>query len=223
MTDKIDFGGAPWQAIPRATLRDARLSAKAKGGLVTLLSHDEGWVRSCIGTLRHECNVGRGQAQAIMKELRELGYADLTTEQDSEGKLQSRYVVRAIPTTLEVRTVQSPVGGKPDGTETRRDGNRAAVVEALDVEALDEEPKDAESNTASRSNGNNPNQPTDRQLYFDERFGLGIPAIVKLNRDHGRAAVLSAMEQLYGFPPADPVDDIYGWIATVADFKAVGA
>lgn len=77
--------------------------------------------------------------------------------------------------------------------------------------------------TAARSADNNPNQPTDRQLYFDARFALGAPAIVKLNRTYGRVAVSSAMEQLHGFPPAEPVQDHYGWIATVASAKAAVA
>jgi len=74
--------------------------------------------------------------------------------------------------------------------------------------------------TAARSTDNNPNQPTDRQLHFDERFRIGIPAIVKLNKAYGREVVSSAMEQLHGFPPAERVEDHYGWIATVASAKA---
>jgi hypothetical protein len=73
VSDRIDFGGKPWRAIPQEILRDGRLSAQAKGGLVTLLSHNEGWVRSCIAILQkqnHRC--GEKQARAIMKELVEV-------------------------------------------------------------------------------------------------------------------------------------------------------
>ena len=139
MTDRIDFGGEPWKAIPNATLRDARLTAKAKGGLVSLLSHEEGWVRSAVATLRRENRIGRAQAQAILKELRDLGYADLITEQDEDGSLRSHYVIRAVSTDPAPHISQSPVAGEPGGSEPGRVGNRAAVVEALEEESLEEE------------------------------------------------------------------------------------
>ena len=161
MTDQIDFGDEPWKAIPRSTLRDERLSPKAKGGLVTLLSHDEGWVRSCIGILRRECRCGREQAQAIMAELRALGYADLLTDQNEDGSIHTRYFVRAIATMPQVereewdnavirvdRNATSsdpgsdgfPVGGEPVGREPRSAGSPATEVEPLEVEPLEVEP-----------------------------------------------------------------------------------
>jgi hypothetical protein len=77
--------------------------------------------------------------------------------------------------------------------------------------------------TAARSVDNNPNQPLETQLHFDEQFGLGIPAIVKLNQTYGREHVLEAMRQVHGSPPAEPITDHYGYIATVASFKAAEA
>ena len=80
-----------------------------------------------------------------------------------------------------------------------------------------------EAKTAARSTDNNPNQPSDRQLYFDQDLALGIPAIVKLNIKYGRPAVLSAMEQIHGFPPEGGVDDAYAYVASVASFKAAAS
>lgn len=146
MTDRIDFGDRPWQAIPREVLRDSRLSPRAKGGLVTLLSHEDGWVRSAIGILQRECRAGRAQAQAIMRELRETGYAELVRERTLEGRIVSHYVVRAVPETTSstAGSSESPVGGVPTRRESHPSGIRAAVVEPLDVEPQDEEPQSLE-------------------------------------------------------------------------------
>lgn len=140
MTDKIDFGGQPWGAMPRSTMRDPRLSHRAKGGLTILLSHEEGWVRSCIAVLQHEGKGGRDQAQSIMKELRELGYATLITERDDEGHVRRHYEIRALPVNSEADSGGFPVDGKPNRRETQRSGNQSIEVEALDVEPLDVEP-----------------------------------------------------------------------------------
>ena len=96
MKDRIDFGGKPWRAIPQEVLRDDRLSAQAKGGLVTLLSHDEGWVRSCIAILQKQNRrCGEKQARAIMKELVEVGYADRIQSRRRDGTFATGFVVRA--------------------------------------------------------------------------------------------------------------------------------
>jgi hypothetical protein len=64
----------------------------------------------------------------------------------------------------------------------------------------------------------NPNQPTPDQLYLAERLGESLTpaAIVKLNKAHGRLNVSDAMRQLRGFPPAEPVENVYAYLATVA-------
>jgi hypothetical protein len=151
VTDKIDFGGQPWGAMPRSTMRDPRMSHRAKGGLTILLSHEEGWVRSCIAVLQHEGKGGRDQAQSIMKELRELGYATLITERDEEGRVRRHYEIRALPTGSEADSGGFPVDGKPNRRETQPTGNQSIEVEALDVEALDVEPKAIEPSARPRN------------------------------------------------------------------------
>ena len=59
-------------------------------------------------------------------------------------------------------------------------------------------------------------------MYFAARLGLTGAQVKKLNRDYGTEAALSAMEQLHGFPPAEPVENVYGYLRTVADFKRAG-
>jgi hypothetical protein len=68
----------------------------------------------------------------------------------------------------------------------------------------------------------NPYQPTDRQMYFGDRLEVSVPQIVKLNRTYGREVVLETMSQLHAFPPAEPVENVYAWLQTVASFKAAG-
>jgi hypothetical protein len=153
MSDRVDFGGEPWQAIPRRTLRDSRLSARAKGGLVTLLSHEEGWVRSCIAILMSECSIGRKQAQAIMAELRETGYAELIREKGDDNLVKTHYVVFAVTQGAgsQADLFTSPTYRKPGGSETGRVGNGAAVVEPHDEEPQDEEPQNQTLALATRT------------------------------------------------------------------------
>jgi hypothetical protein len=62
----------------------------------------------------------------------------------------------------------------------------------------------------------NPNQPTDRQMYFGERLGISVPGIVKLNKTYGRERVLSALEEVHGFPPPNALENPYAYVAAVA-------
>lgn len=140
MRDRIDFGSDPWQAIPSRVLRDERLTARAKGGLVTLLSHEEGWVRSCIAVLQRECRCGAKQAQAIMAELRELGYAELITER-IDNRISKHYVITAMPKSEGSQAVLTAglTSTNPARHESDRSAEGAVVVEALEVEALEVE------------------------------------------------------------------------------------
>lgn len=93
-------------------------------------------------------------------------------------------------------------------------GPNTEVELEVDVETAKQEP-------AARSSSN-PHQPLERQLYFGERLDVTIPAIVKLNKAHGREFVLSAMEQLHGFPPEEPIVNTFAWLSSVAAFKKAG-
>ncbi len=138
MTDRIDFGGEPWKAIPLSTLRDPRLSYKAKGGLATLLSHGEGWVRSSIAMLQREGRCGRTEAKTIMRELVAEGYATMEQSHGPGGRFTTGYTVHAIRQVSGGEAVVSPGTDEPATVEPGTVG-LTAVVEALDVEALDVE------------------------------------------------------------------------------------
>lgn len=153
MSDRIDFGGKPWRAIPQELLRDQRLSAAARGGLVTLLSHDEGWVRSVMAILqRQNHGLGRTGARAIMRELVAAGYAERTSTRGPGGRFQPGFVVYAVPrqeqvpadqpapTTAAGGAVPPPVKEGVEGPEpssSRGAAGRGAVTHPPVVEALE--------------------------------------------------------------------------------------
>lgn len=140
MSDRIDLGGRPWKAIPREILRDKRLSPQAKGGLVTLLSHDAGWVRSVIAILMKENRrCGRKQAQAIMRELCSAGYAELTQSRRTDGTFSTGYTV-GVESRSDPGTSLSPCAVGRD-TVSRDAVDRSAVVEPQDVEPPEVEPE----------------------------------------------------------------------------------
>ena len=124
MSDRIDFGGRPWHAIPREILRDERLSLRARGALVTLLSHEEGWVRSSIATLMREARCGRDAAKSAMGELREAGYAELITDRNEKGQLRMHYVIFAEPRRSQLSFSGSPGDGKPSRRGAQRPWTR---------------------------------------------------------------------------------------------------
>lgn len=68
--------------IPNAWVRDERLSFKARGLLVLILSHTAGWSLS-INTLAKQNQEGKDAIRAAIQELETLGY--LTRSQINEG------------------------------------------------------------------------------------------------------------------------------------------
>lgn len=112
MSDRI-VHGEPWTAIARGILRDPRLTAKAKGGLVTILSHDESKVRSIVGILRREnARCGRDEARSILRELVAEGYAHREQKRGKTGKFTTLYTV------YSERQVQPPeVVDPPEAVE----------------------------------------------------------------------------------------------------------
>jgi hypothetical protein len=157
VSDRIEESREPWQAIPRAVLRDARLSPAAKGGLVTLLSHEAGWIRSCIGVLQRENRCGRTTARSIMRELVEAGYATLDRANDEHGHIRRFYVVTPHVQVAEPavdRGAVSPTTVEPQVPAREVVDNRGAVsptsaVLSIEVDPRDEEPQNLEPKISS--------------------------------------------------------------------------
>lgn len=150
MRDRIDFGTRPWKSVPRDLLRDKRLSHQARGGLVTLLSHDSGWVRSVIAILMKEGRrCGREQAQSIMKELCAAGYAELSQERKTNGRYSTAYTVFA-ESRYGTSSSLSPPTVQPD-TVSPSPAHPPAVVEPQGLEPQDLEPEDLPLASAPRT------------------------------------------------------------------------
>lgn len=80
--------------IDRAALEDSRLSWKARGILAYLLSKPDDWEVS-VKEIWKSGKEGRNVVQACMKELEEVGYAELKTIRDRKGKVVGKqWIIR---------------------------------------------------------------------------------------------------------------------------------
>lgn len=82
--------------IPNAVLRDELLSYRARGLLVYLLSQPPDWQVSSA-RLSLESGEGRDAIRRALRELIDVGYLNLTREQDAGGRWLSHYTVTATP------------------------------------------------------------------------------------------------------------------------------
>lgn len=217
MTDRIDFGGKPWSALPRDLLRDPNLTYRAKGGLVTLLSHEEGWVRSTIAILMREGDCGREQAQSIMRELVKAGYAERHQQNGEGGRFTTSYTVHAQPVTSTAETSDSPSTGGPATVEPST-GSPSAVVEALEVDPQDgENPKNNQKLAPTSS-------PRSPDLIFEALFGLETGKIYNkatagILTPSARAALNKATAEVKstGVDVADLMRAISAWPVVMGD------
>jgi hypothetical protein len=195
VSDRIDFGGKPWRAIPQEILRDGRLSAQAKGGLVTLLSHNEGWVRSCIAILQkqnHRC--GEKQARAIMKELVDVGYAQRIQNRRKDGTFSTGFVVTV---------VQGSEPGVSPGAVSRHAVPRGAVKGHTVVEALEVDPPEVEPTALAAVAAETPSVRANAlaTVYYNVQPLCNFPAVAGICRKalkagHGMTEIAEALLRL---------------------------
>lgn len=77
---------APFVGVPNATARDGRLSFKARGLLVYLLSFPRDW-RFHVRKMAEEGQDGQSAIRSGLAELEEAGYLRRTAERDERGKI----------------------------------------------------------------------------------------------------------------------------------------
>lgn len=82
--------------IPNDTARDRRLSFRARGLLLYLLSHDDGWSTSA-DRLRHEAAEGRDSIATALGELESHRYIKRTKTKDSRGHFVHELFVYDVP------------------------------------------------------------------------------------------------------------------------------
>lgn len=103
-----------WTEIENSTLRDARLSYRARGVLARLLSNADGF-RMSAADLAREGKEGRDAILAALRELRETGYLVTTKYQDSQGRWATQNVIFDTPQAGVRKTeVGKPDSGFPD-------------------------------------------------------------------------------------------------------------
>ncbi len=105
-----------WTEIPDSTIRDKRLSYRARGVLVRLLSNAEGY-RMTAEDLAREGREGRGAVLAALRELREAGYLVVRRVQGSGGRWRTETYVYDYPQAVESTEVGFPDFGFPDSGE----------------------------------------------------------------------------------------------------------
>ena len=93
--------------IPNAVLRDELISYRARGVLSYLLSMPADWSVSSA-RLAIESGEGRDAIRTALQELVNVGYLQLTREQDPMGRWLSHYIVTAVPWYFPVEPVDNP-------------------------------------------------------------------------------------------------------------------
>lgn len=111
-----------WTEIQNDTLRDARLSYRARGVLARLLSNADGWRMTAVELADESPQEGRQAVLTALRELRAAGYIVQTRLQGEAGRWRTETVVYDTPQeSTEVRLpdpgsteVRSPDAGWPN-------------------------------------------------------------------------------------------------------------
>ncbi|MHB8580525.1 MAG: hypothetical protein ACYDA4_11800 [Ignavibacteriaceae bacterium] len=96
--------------IRHEVARDGRMSYRARGVLVRLLSNADGF-QMTAADLAREAREGRGAILTALRELRQVGYIRTTKKQDQHGRWSTQTFVYDTP---QPTGVQKPDSGFPD-------------------------------------------------------------------------------------------------------------
>lgn len=109
-------GAAAFAQIPNATLRDRRLTARARGVLAYMLSHDESF-QMTKRTLLAEFPEGRDALERVIRELKDAGYVKVDRPRDDASRfVGSTYTVFEVA--QDPDDADSPGHGFPGTRET---------------------------------------------------------------------------------------------------------
>lgn len=91
---------AGWTRIANEVLRDPALTLRAKGLLVQLLSHEDGWQQS-LAYAEKQCAEGAQSIRSAFRELMDSGYATRTRTKQPNGRFRWDYDVFERPMAVE--------------------------------------------------------------------------------------------------------------------------
>jgi hypothetical protein len=100
-----------FSVISNAVIRDSRLSYRARGILLEILSRPDNW-RVSADSLARSGNEGRHAILTALKELRETGYMKTEKRQNEQGRFETLSIVYDTPY-YEATEVQKPTSGYP--------------------------------------------------------------------------------------------------------------
>lgn len=109
---------AGFTQVANTVLRDGRLSLKAKGLLVQLLSHEDGWQQSIAFCVR-ECSDGREAVASGLRELEDTGYLTRTKRRGGSGRWVWDHIVTDSPLTGNPSTENPSIDKEALGEETQ--------------------------------------------------------------------------------------------------------
>ena len=98
MIIKLERHSTDFTQVVNETIRDKRLSFKARGLLIYLLSQVDGWRFNAKDAAKHSTD-GRRAIYSAMKELKALGYAQLVKVRKGNRLCGSYVTIREIPKT----------------------------------------------------------------------------------------------------------------------------
>ncbi|WP_338704335.1 hypothetical protein V2W30_41185 (plasmid) [Streptomyces sp. Q6] len=150
----IDVIGAHYTTVFNHAVRDRRLSRRARGLLVELLSHRDGFGISLVMLLRGGPE-GKDALSAALRELEQHGYLHRERERDARGRLgEARYYLTDMPEGLAIaaQTPWQPAAhgsARPDGDGSPPDARRRRPAPEPENPLLEEPGQTARSEPES--------------------------------------------------------------------------
>lgn len=120
--------------IANAALEDTRLSWRARGVLAYLLSRPEGWSTSGVRLASQSPGgaEGRDAMQAVIKELKQVGYLRSEKTQDARGRWTTALIITDDPSELATAEPVAPAAA-PVPKPAKPTAERATVDDSKDV------------------------------------------------------------------------------------------
>src|SRR5579859_5448402 len=101
-----------YSVIPNGIIRDTDLSFRARGVLVEILSHDDGWDANA-DVMAAGTREGRDALRTVFAELEAAGYLHRTVVRGADGRVSKRVTVH------DHRCVDAACGGRGTSNLTR--------------------------------------------------------------------------------------------------------